>query len=85
MFAGTDDGHVLALDALTGKLLWQTASFSRFGRRELFYATPAVTYGRVYIGNADGTLYAFGAKSGRLLWARRAGTYVYSAAAVWNR
>jgi outer membrane protein assembly factor BamB len=39
----------------------------------------------VFIGNADGTLYAFGASSGRLLWAQRAGTYIYTAAAVWRR
>jgi outer membrane protein assembly factor BamB len=38
----------------------------------------------VYIGNTDGTLYAFGAKTGHLLWAQHAGTYVYSAAAVWR-
>jgi outer membrane protein assembly factor BamB len=84
VFAASDDGHVFALDARTGKLRWQAASFSRFGRREYFYATPTVAYGRVYIGNADGTLYAFGARSGRLLWARRAGTYIYTAAAAWH-
>lgn len=84
VFAGTDDGRVFALDARTGALRWQAASFSRFGRREYFYATPTLAYGRVYIGNADGMLYAFGAESGRLLWARRAGTYVYTAAAAWR-
>jgi outer membrane protein assembly factor BamB len=85
VFAGTDDGHVIALNAFMGKLRWQAASFSRFGRREYFYATPTLAYGRVYIGNADGTVYAFGARSGRLLWARRAGTYVYTAAATWRQ
>jgi outer membrane protein assembly factor BamB len=85
VFTGTDDGHLFALDARTGKLRWKAASFSRFGRREYFYATPTLAYGRVYIGNADGILYAFGAESGRLLWARRAGTYVYTAAAAWRR
>ena len=72
-------------NAWTGELRWRASSFSRFGRREYFYATPTVAYGRVYIGNTDGTLYAFGAKSGNLLWARNAGTYVYSAAAVWRQ
>jgi outer membrane protein assembly factor BamB len=85
VMAGTDDGHVFALDARTGKLRWQAASFSRFGRREYFYATPTLAYGRVYIGNADGTLYAFGAETGRLLWARRVGTYIYTAAAAWRQ
>jgi outer membrane protein assembly factor BamB len=85
VFVGSDDGHVFALDALTGTLRWQAASFSRFGRREYFYATPTLAYGRVYIGNADGTLYAYGAESGRLLWASRAGTYIYTAAAAWRQ
>jgi outer membrane protein assembly factor BamB len=64
---------------------WHATSFSRFGRREYFYATPTVAYGRVFIGNADGTVYAFGASSGDLLWARGVGTYVYTAAAVWRK
>ena len=84
IFIGSDGGHVYALNAWTGRLKWRASAFSRFGRREDFYATPAVAYGRVYIGNTDGTLYAFGAKSGDLLWAQRAGTYVYTAAAVWD-
>jgi outer membrane protein assembly factor BamB len=85
VYIGGNDGHVFALNAWTGKPLWRASSFSSFGRREYFYATPTVAYGRVYIGNTDGTLYAFGAKTGNLLWARRAGTYVYTAAAVWKR
>jgi outer membrane protein assembly factor BamB len=65
--------------------LWSAQSQSRFGTREFFYATPTVAYGRVYIGNTDGTMYVFGAKSGKLLWARPLGTYIYGAAAVYNR
>ena len=53
--------------------------------REFFYATPTVAHGRVYIGNTDGTMYVFGAKTGRLLWARPLGTYIYGAAAVYKR
>jgi outer membrane protein assembly factor BamB len=85
VFFGTDDGHLLALDASSGALKWRGSSFSRFGRREYFYSTPVVAYGRVFIGNTDGTLYAFGAKSGHLLWAQYAGTYVYASPAVWNK
>jgi outer membrane protein assembly factor BamB len=84
VFIGANDGHVYAFDAKTGRLAWRASSFSRFGRREYFYATPTVAYGRVYIGNTDGTLYVYGAKTGHLLWAQPAGTYVYSAAAVWR-
>jgi len=73
------------VNAKTGKLRWQAHAYSRFGRREEFYATPAVAYRRVYAGNADGTVYSFGAGTGHLLWAQPAGSYVYSAPAVWNR
>ena len=85
IYIGSDDGRVYAVNARTGKLRWRASAFSRFGRREYFYATPTIAYGRVYIGNTDGTVYAFGASSGRLLWASRAGSYVYTAAAVWRR
>jgi outer membrane protein assembly factor BamB len=85
VYIGSDGGHVYAVAARTGKLRWRASSFSRFGRREYFYATPAVAYGRVYIGNTDGTVYAYGATTGHLLWARRAGTYVYTAAAIWRK
>jgi outer membrane protein assembly factor BamB len=85
IYIGSDSGRLYALNSKTGRLRWRAEAFSRFGRREYFYATPTVAYGRVFIGNTDGTLYAFGARTGRLLWAQDAGTYVYSAAAVWNR
>jgi outer membrane protein assembly factor BamB len=85
VYFGTDSGSVYAVNARTGHERWRAQSYSRFGRREYFYATPTLAYGRVYIGNTDGTLYAFGARTGHLLWASHAGSYVYSAAAVWRR
>ena len=85
LYIATSSGSVYGVDAKTGRQVWHAASFSRFGRREYFYATPTVAYGRVFIGNADGTVYAFGAGTGHLLWAREVGTYVYTAAAVWRR
>jgi outer membrane protein assembly factor BamB len=85
IFIATDGGTLYSLAARTGKLLWSAQSQSKFGSREFWYATPTVAYGRVYIGNTDGTMYVFGAKSGRLLWARPLGTYIYGAAAVYNR
>jgi outer membrane protein assembly factor BamB len=30
-------------------------------------------------------MYAFGAKSGKLLWAKGTGSYIYSSAAVWEK
>lgn len=86
VYFGDNGGDVYALSAKTGRMIWKSSSYSGFLRkREYFYATPTVAYGRVYIGNTDGTLYAFGAASGHLLWSRHAGSYVYTAAAVWRR
>ena len=85
VFIGTNAGEIIALTAFTGKIRWRSSSFARFGRREFFYATPAVAYGRVFAANTDGTLYAFGATTGNLLWAKEVGTYLYSAPAVWRR
>ncbi len=86
LYIGTNAGSVYALNVRTGKLRWRSRSFSQFLKgRQYFYATPTVAYGRVYIGNTDGTLYAYGARTGHLLWARPLGTYIYTAAAVWDR
>jgi outer membrane protein assembly factor BamB len=85
VYFGTDAGSLYAIDARTGRVRWKAEAGSRLGGREYFYATPTIAYGRVFIGNADGTLYAYGAASGRLLWAQHAGTYIYTAAAVWKR
>jgi outer membrane protein assembly factor BamB len=85
IYIASDGGTLYALSARTGRLLWSAQSQSKFGSREFWYATPTVAYGRVYIGNTDGTMYVFGAKSGKLLWARPLGTYIYGAAAVYER
>ena len=47
-----------------------------------FYSTPAVAFGRVYMGNTDGRVYSFGARTGALAWATGTGAYVYASAAV---
>ena len=52
------------LNVRTGRDLWQARAQPRFGHAGNFYATPAVAYGRVYIGATDGKVYSFGASSG---------------------
>jgi outer membrane protein assembly factor BamB len=84
VFVGSDGGHFYCMSAATGKILWSNSSFSKFGNREHFYATPAVAYGRVYAPNTDGYVYSFGEQSGQLRWARQAGTYVYTAPAIYK-
>jgi outer membrane protein assembly factor BamB len=43
-----------------------------------------VVYGRVFLGNTDGRVYAYDASSGKLDWAYQTGAYVYSSSAVTN-
>jgi len=85
IFIASNGGTLYALGARSGKLAWKAHSNTSFGSREFFYAAPTLAYGRVFIGNTDGTMHAFGQRSGKLLWARPLGTYIYSAAAVYDR
>jgi outer membrane protein assembly factor BamB len=80
VYFATDAGSVYALDARTGRQIWKRSDGS-----EYFYATPTIAYGRVYIGNTNGALYAYGMHTGDLLWVAHAGTYIYTAAAVWDK
>jgi outer membrane protein assembly factor BamB len=84
LFVGDYSGHVSALDTRTGRVIWQASAQPRFGSTGRFYATPAVAYGRVYIGSTDGKMYSFGATTGDLRWSQSTGSYVYSSAAVWR-
>lgn len=86
VFFGTNSGHVYALAARDGHELWQaTSDSSPIYGRQYFYAGPTLAFDRVYIGNTDGTLYVFDQSTGRLSWKRHAGTYIYTAAAIWRR
>ena len=67
-----------------GKRIWsKTTHGARFGTGSgQFYATPALAYGRVYIGNTDSNVYSFSADRGKLAWRTGTGGYVYASAAV---
>jgi outer membrane protein assembly factor BamB len=84
LFVGDYSGHLSALDTRTGRIVWQASAQPRFGSTGNFYATPAVAYGRVYIGATDGKMYSFGASTGDLRWSQSTGGYVYSSASVWR-
>jgi outer membrane protein assembly factor BamB len=81
---GDYGGQVTALRRTDGRPLWKTGtSGGAFGLKSgNFYATPAVAYGRVYIGNTDGFVYSFSASDGKLAWRHRTGSYVYSSPAI---
>jgi outer membrane protein assembly factor BamB len=63
--------HVQALDGSTGALLWSSSMTRRF-----VGASPAVSGGMVYVGahkawtDEHGTVFAFDASSGSLVWSR---------------
>jgi outer membrane protein assembly factor BamB len=77
-------GDVYDIDARNGHKLWESSAdggelgFSSGN----FYSTPAVAFGRVYVGNTSGYIYSFAAGSGQLAWSYGTGNYVYSSAAV---
>ncbi len=71
-----------ALD-LRGKRIWKTGTSGRsFGRVGRVYSTPAVKFGRVYLGSLDGRVYSFVARNGKLAWSHSTGGYVYASPAV---
>jgi alcohol dehydrogenase (cytochrome c) len=74
LFRGTGDGHVLALDAASGRQLWDvTIADPKAG--ESVPMAPVAWNGMVFVGNAGGDVfgvtgrvYALDAATGRVLW-----------------
>jgi outer membrane protein assembly factor BamB len=63
--AASDEGRVLALDAVKGATVWSVLLGSRLD------ASPTVYKGLCLIGCADGWVYALSAKDGTLVWRTR--------------
>ncbi len=84
LYFGDYSGHVQAISEQTGQRLWRSSSEGALLGSGTFYSTAAVIYGRVYLGNTDGRVYAYDAGSGRLDWAVQTGAYVYASPAVTN-
>jgi outer membrane protein assembly factor BamB len=84
LFFGDYGGKVQSIRQADGHRLWRSNSAgSALGLRAgRFYSTPAVAYGRVYVGSLDGFVYSFAARNGRLAWRHRTGGFVYSSPAV---
>ncbi len=73
LFRGTPDGHLLALDARTGNVIWDVVGAdATIG--EYYTAAPIVWEGRVYMANsgsdvgAIGHVRAFDTQTGKQLW-----------------
>ena len=85
LFFGDYAGVATAIRARNGARVWstQTAGLA-LGRAGRFYSTPAVAFGRVYMGNTDGRVYSFTARGGEIAWTKSTGAYVYSGPAAAN-
>src|SRR5262245_13079308 len=78
LYVLSDDGFLYKIDRRTGRLLWKFDTHGGGIKRELpgsgtdaydyFASGAAVADGLVYIGSADGRLYAVETKSGREAW-----------------
>jgi len=81
---GDYGGKVQAIRQRDGQRLWTaSAAGSALGLRAgRFYSTAAIAYGRVYIGSLDGFVYSFSARTGKLAWRHKTGSFVYSSPAV---
>ena len=73
VFVGTLDGRLVALDASTGKAVWETLTIDR-RKRYTITGAPRVVKGKVLIGNAGaemgvrGYISAYDAETGKLVW-----------------
>ncbi len=84
LYFGDYSGHLQAISEQTGRRLWISGSEGALLGSGTFYSTAAVVYGRVFLGNTDGRVYAYDAFTGRLDWAVQTGAYVYASPAVTN-
>jgi outer membrane protein assembly factor BamB len=84
LYFGDYSGHVQAVSEQSGRRVWISGSEGALLGSGTFYSTSAVVYGRVFLGNTDGRIYAYDAQSGKLDWAVQTGAYVYASPAVTN-
>ena len=85
VYGGNYAGEAFAIKADSGKQVWRsTTSGGSFGRGGGIYSTPAVAYGRVYLGSIDSRVYSLDQETGSIAWSTSTGAEVYSGPAVAN-
>lgn len=82
LYFGDYAGNMQAVRERDGHRLWLSGSGGALLGSGTFYSTAAVVYGRVFLGNTDGRVYAYDQSSGKLDWAVQTGAYVYASPAV---
>ena len=83
IYVGNYQSSLLALNAKTGKFVWQTNTSTQqpFGKGS-FYSSPAIAFGHVYAARDDGVVFAFDRKTGKIAWSFPTGGAVYGSPAV---
>jgi outer membrane protein assembly factor BamB len=76
VYIGSADGHLYAIDLVTGNQRWRFATEGRIR------STPAVNAGQLYFGSWDGKVYALDAASGDEIWQYDTGAVIQSSPAV---
>jgi outer membrane protein assembly factor BamB len=76
LFMAGMDGHLVCLDALTGKLLWKSEDFEKLNTTALAYQ------GRVYFGAGDRHFRCLDASSGKQIWSFEAPKGIMSSPAL---
>jgi len=84
LYFGDYSGRLQAISEQNGHRVWVSRSEGALLGSGTFYSTAAVVYGRVFLGNTDGRVYAYDASTGQLDWAVQTGAYVYASPAVTN-
>jgi outer membrane protein assembly factor BamB len=84
LYFGDYSGQLQAVSEQSGRRLWRSGSEGALFGSGTFYSTAAAMYGRIFLGNTDGRIYAYDAATGRLDWAYQTGGYVYSSPALTN-
>ena len=78
VFGSNYGGEFYAIDASDGDFKWRTPIIGgAFGRGGGAYSTPAVAYGRVYVGAFDGRVYSLDEDTGEIAWTHSTGAEVY--------
>ena len=68
LYAASADGYMKAIDASTGRTLWQKTRPWRPDSDISYAGGPVVSEGVLVIGTQDGNVYAMEAKTGKRLW-----------------
>jgi outer membrane protein assembly factor BamB len=76
-----DYGGFLHAISTEGKRKWAVDTAKPF-REGNIYATPSISYGRVYISSTDGSIQSFSRRTGQRAWRIETDDYVYAAVAL---